>query len=117
MTLAIGFWVLLTGGVMLPGSDDLLAVPPAGNTSDYSIIPNVPSTPQKSTGPTSRYGQGGSGATSRYPTGAMAPRLGPSSYSRSPLSMPRMMPLAPDRPRGGSVHAVAANSPRGRQPV
>ena len=100
MTLAVGFWVLLAGGVMVPGSNDPLAISAPINSSEYSVPLGLPPLKDSTavlpptTGGGGRLVPGsGSGAGSRTaPTGRT---YGPGSYLRSPTTRPRMMPLAP----------------------
>ena len=106
MTLAIGLWVVLAGGVMIPGGDDPLAISAPIRANDYSAAFALPASkkadgilPMRSAAggdsTPSRYG--GGAAASRYGGGArMGRTFGQGGYSRTSSTMPRMiMPLAP----------------------
>ena len=103
MTLTIGFWVLLTGGVMLPGSDDLLAISAADQHQRLFPYPEPPVADEEIGRVARPLRSGWSRSGFPISDGRHDPRLGASNYSRSPSSMPRMMPLAPTDPGAGAA--------------
>ena len=105
MTFAMGFWILLAGGVMVPGGDDPLAISAPIRTDDYSPSFTLPSSKKSDGSLPTRSAAGGSSAPSRYAAGSAVSRyrgapmgrtFGQGGYSRTSSTMPRMvMPLAP----------------------
>ncbi len=120
MTLAVGFWVLLAGGVMLPGSNDPLAVSAPINSQYYTVPLNIPS--WQSTWamlqiPGSGDSRNASGRGYNVPGRSIPGQpYRPGSYPRTVSTMPRIMPLSPTDP-GTTGYMPAPPTMTGNMPL